>query len=110
MLERLASLPLTRRTTRACVRSPGVHSPVAKTVPMGHLLRALLALLISFSVMVRPVVAQSILRDAETEALLADMSKPLIEAAGLQPKNVQIGRVLCFCILDLDPPGRKSKN
>ena len=34
--------------------------------------------------------AQSILRDAETEALLADMSKPLIVAAGLSPKDVQV--------------------
>jgi predicted Zn-dependent protease len=57
---------------------------------MRHLLRTLLALLISFSVLVRPVVAQSILRDAETEALLNDMSRPLIQAAGLQPSNVQI--------------------
>lgn len=37
-----------------------------------------------------PVFAQSVLRDAETEALLADMSAPLIEAAGLDPRNVEI--------------------
>nr|WP_236643698.1 M48 family metalloprotease [Sphingorhabdus soli] len=40
--------------------------------------------------MATPVSAQSILRDAETEALLADISKPLITAAGLSPANVQI--------------------
>ena len=57
---------------------------------MRHLLRAAFMLLISFAVLTRPVAAQSILRDAETEALLADMSKPLIEAAGLQPSNVEI--------------------
>ena len=34
---------------------------------------------------VQPAAAQSILRDAETEALLRDMSRPLIEAAGLEP-------------------------
>ncbi len=34
--------------------------------------------------------AQSILRDAETEALFADMEKEIIIAAGLDPKNVQI--------------------
>lgn len=34
--------------------------------------------------------AQSILRDAETEALFDDMSAPLIRAAGLDPKNVKI--------------------
>lgn len=34
--------------------------------------------------------AQSILRDAETEALFADMSADIIRAAGLQPRHVQI--------------------
>ena len=34
--------------------------------------------------------AQSVLRDAETEALFDDMSAPLIRAAGLDPKNVEI--------------------
>ena len=34
--------------------------------------------------------AQSILRDAETEKLLDDMSAPIIQAAGLQPRNVKI--------------------
>ena len=34
--------------------------------------------------------AQSILRDAETEALLHDMAEPLIVAAGLDPHNVDI--------------------
>ena len=39
---------------------------------------------------VQPVTAQSILRDAETEALLHDMAVPLIAAAGLDPNNVDI--------------------
>jgi predicted Zn-dependent protease len=39
---------------------------------------------------VQPVSAQSILRDAETEALLADMSHDLILAAGLLPSNVNV--------------------
>ena len=39
---------------------------------------------------VQPAAAQSILRDAETEALLNDMSAPLITAAGLRPRDVQI--------------------
>jgi predicted Zn-dependent protease len=34
--------------------------------------------------------AQSILRDAETEALFRDMGKPLFEAAGLDPRAVTI--------------------
>jgi predicted Zn-dependent protease len=37
-----------------------------------------------------PVAAQSILRDAETEALLRDMARPLVAAAGLDPANVDI--------------------
>ncbi|KPH57495.1 M48 family metalloprotease [Novosphingobium sp. ST904] len=37
-----------------------------------------------------PASAQSILRDAETEALLKDMSRPLITAAGLDPSHVDI--------------------
>ena len=39
---------------------------------------------------VQTAVAQSILRDAETEALFRDMSAPLIKAAGLEPGNVDI--------------------
>jgi predicted Zn-dependent protease len=38
----------------------------------------------------QPVAAQSILRDAETEALLRDMATPLVAAAGLDPRNVDI--------------------
>ena len=38
----------------------------------------------------RPAAAQSILRDSETELLFRDMSKPLIEAAGLDPTSVKV--------------------
>lgn len=38
----------------------------------------------------QPAFAQSILRDAETEALLNDMSRPMIIAAGLSPRNVRV--------------------
>ena len=38
----------------------------------------------------QPAAAQSILRDAETEAMFADMTAPLIKAAGLSPRNVQV--------------------
>lgn len=38
----------------------------------------------------QPAAAQSILRDAETESLFADMSAPLIKAAGLSPRDVKI--------------------
>jgi predicted Zn-dependent protease len=37
--------------------------------------------------------AQSILRDAETEALLHDMATPLVKAAGLDPRNVEVALV-----------------
>ncbi|MEE4201295.1 M48 family metalloprotease [Erythrobacter sp.] len=39
---------------------------------------------------VQPLAAQSVLRDAETEALLRDMAHPLIEASELEPENVEI--------------------
>jgi predicted Zn-dependent protease len=54
------------------------------------LLRTLFAVLLSFAVLVRPVAAQSVLRDAETEAWLQDISRPIVIAAGLDPRNVQV--------------------
>ncbi|MFA9201606.1 MAG: M48 family metalloprotease [Cypionkella sp.] len=50
----------------------------------------LLALAAALSLAAQPAAAQSILRDAETEALLDDMAAPLIAAAGLTPANVDI--------------------
>jgi predicted Zn-dependent protease len=47
-------------------------------------------LALSFTALVQPAAAQSILRDAETEVLLRDMSRPIVQAAGLRPENVQI--------------------
>ncbi|MGN6818696.1 MAG: M48 family metalloprotease [Sphingomonas sp.] len=38
----------------------------------------------------QPAYAQGILRDAETESLFKDMSRPMILAAGLSPANVQV--------------------
>ncbi len=52
--------------------------------------RLLMLLVLSFAIMGRPALAQSILRDAETEALFRDMARPIIEAAGLSPRNVEI--------------------
>ncbi len=51
-----------------------------------RLIAVFLALLLSL----QPAFAQSILRDAETEALFADMSVDIIRAAGLEPRHVQI--------------------
>jgi predicted Zn-dependent protease len=47
-------------------------------------------IILSLAVAVRPAAAQSILRDAETEALFRDMSRPIVEAAGLRPDDVQV--------------------
>ncbi|QFT76448.1 M48 family metalloprotease [Erythrobacter sp. THAF29] len=49
-----------------------------------------LALVASVFMAVNPLAAQSILRDAETEALLNDMLEPLVEASELEPGNVDI--------------------
>jgi len=38
----------------------------------------------------QPVAAQAILRDAETEAVLREVTRPLVIAAGLDPRNVEI--------------------
>lgn len=50
----------------------------------------ILAFLALFGWSASPAAAQSILRDAETEALLKDMARPLIVAAGLDPAHVDI--------------------
>jgi predicted Zn-dependent protease len=54
------------------------------------LARFLMLLALSFAFGVRPAMADEILRDAETETLFRDMERPIIEAAGLRPENVQI--------------------
>lgn len=54
------------------------------------LLRLIGTAILSFALSATPVHAQSILRDAETEALLNDMAEPLIRAAGLRPADVRI--------------------
>ena len=55
-----------------------------------RLIARILAGCASAALIVQPAAAQSILRDAETEALLHDLATPLITAAGLNPKNVDI--------------------
>lgn len=51
---------------------------------------ALLAFLCMFGFAARPAMAQTVLRDAETEAFLADITRPIIIAAGLSPANVRV--------------------
>ena len=55
-----------------------------------HYLARLLALFAALQLVAQPAAAQSILRDAETEALLQDMVEPLTEAAGLGKGSVEI--------------------
>jgi predicted Zn-dependent protease len=54
------------------------------------ILARLIALLAAVSLVAQPAAAQSILRDAETEALLQEMAEPLAQAAGLAPGNLEI--------------------
>ncbi len=60
---------------------------------MKRFFRLAVAALTMLALTVQPVAAQSILRDAETEALLRDISAPLIVAAGLPAKNVEFALV-----------------
>jgi predicted Zn-dependent protease len=53
-------------------------------------LRTALVLFLAIWISVRPVMAQSVLRDAETETFFKEISAPLITAAGLDPNNVDI--------------------
>ena len=55
-----------------------------------RLLTRFIAMLAAISLVAQPATAQSILRDAETEALLQEMAEPLAQAAGLAPGNLQI--------------------
>lgn len=50
----------------------------------------LMALLVTLSLGAAPATAQSILRDAETEAFLDEISRPLAEAAGLDAGNLDV--------------------
>ena len=52
--------------------------------------RILATATVSILLWAQPAAAQSILRDAETEAMFADMSVPLVRAAGLSPRDVKV--------------------
>ena len=67
------------------------HLPrITPHLALRRALARFVALLIAFSLTAQPAMAQSILRDAETEALLRDLADPLVEAAGLRPGNVDV--------------------
>jgi predicted Zn-dependent protease len=58
--------------------------------PISRVARLLmLALILTFAA-AKPAAAQSVLRDSETELLFRDISRPLITAAGLDPKSTNV--------------------
>lgn len=57
---------------------------------MTRLIRLFMAGILLFFAATRPAMAASILRDSETELLFHQLSEPLIEAAGLDPKSVKV--------------------
>ena len=59
----------------------------------GWLIARLLMMIAACLAAVQPAAAQTVLRDAETEALLRDLARPLIEAAQLDPRNVEIALI-----------------
>lgn len=64
--------------------------PASRAPLLRAFFRVLLTLLAMIAIAARPAMAQSILRDAETEALFQDMLDPLLVAAGLRPGQVQV--------------------
>jgi predicted Zn-dependent protease len=60
---------------------------------MLKLFRFASALIALFFLAAQPVAAQSLLRDAETEAFFLEISQPLIKAAKLDPKSVRIALI-----------------
>ena len=55
-----------------------------------RLLARCMAALLIFTLTSQAAMAQSILRDAETEALLHDLAAPVVAASGLDPRNVDV--------------------
>jgi predicted Zn-dependent protease len=59
-------------------------------ISISRCVRAAVAVFVAAVISVQPAMAQSILRDAETEAFFDEISEPLIRAAGLNPANVDV--------------------
>ena len=57
---------------------------------MNRLFRSLGILTMALLLLVRPALAQSILRDAETEAFFKEAAKPLAEAANVNPHSLEM--------------------
>jgi len=82
-----ASVEVQARGARSPAMTPSIAYRAGARRP---LFRIILTLLAMFAIAVRPSMAQSILRDAETEALFQDMMDPLLVAAGLKPGQVRV--------------------
>ncbi len=73
-----------------------MHNKLAVSLPctgrpvFGRLTRFMMAFLVMISIIVQPVAAQSILRDAETEALFTDMVSPLVAVSELDANEVEV--------------------
>ena len=73
------------------MRNRFAFSPSRIDLPaLGRLTRFIAALLVIVSITVQPVAAQSILRDAETEALFTDMVAPLVAVSELDAEEVEV--------------------
>jgi predicted Zn-dependent protease len=71
------------------LRQPRFNRPASQHGAM-RLFRCLLAVLLTATLATQPVAAQSILRDAETEAFLNDLALPIGNAAGLRPGALKV--------------------
>ena len=60
------------------------------TSPALRVMRLFMAALLLIVAAAPPAAAQSVLRDSETELLFKDISRPLIQAAGLDPDSVHV--------------------
>jgi predicted Zn-dependent protease len=78
---------------RASLKRAGFHMTFRQSMGQGgmaRLIRLFMVGILLFFAAARPAVAQSILRDSETELLFRQLSEPLIEAAGLDAKSVKV--------------------
>jgi predicted Zn-dependent protease len=86
----MASLAVQARGARQAAMTAFPPSTLSGVHSLRAFFRFLLTLVAMIAVTVQPAAAQSILRDAETEALFQDMMDPLLVAAGLQPGQVRV--------------------
>ena len=65
-----------------------MRSPLSS--PLSRMARLLMLALVLAVAATKPANAQSVLRDSETELLFRDVSRPLINVAGLDPKSTSV--------------------